>query len=79
MAWIPFSLGTSLAGFLFFRLFDIIKPPPAGRIDRRMNGGFAVVLDDAVAGLYANLAIRLLLWGKPEFFPDTEKWLLSLL
>jgi phosphatidylglycerophosphatase A len=47
--------------FLVFRLFDVIKPYPAGAIDRSWPGGAGVVLDDVVSGLYANLATRLLL------------------
>lgn len=48
------------AGFLLFRVFDIAKPFPAGWIDRKMNGGTGVVLDDIVAGTYANIALHLL-------------------
>jgi phosphatidylglycerophosphatase A len=56
--------GTWLAAglaFLFFRLFDVVKPFPAGLIDRRVEGGLGVVGDDLVAGLYAGLASRLVL------------------
>jgi phosphatidylglycerophosphatase A len=45
-----------------FRVFDVLKPFPAGTIDRRLAGGAGVVLDDVVAGLYANLATRTLSW-----------------
>ena len=48
------------AGFLLFRVFDIVKPFPAGWIDRKISGGTGVVLDDIVAGIYANLALHLL-------------------
>lgn len=48
------------AGFVAFRVFDIIKPFPAGLIDRRLPGGSAVMLDDLAAGVYANLALRIL-------------------
>ena len=44
-----------------FRLFDILKPFPAGLIDRRMTGGLGVVGDDLVAGVYAGLLARLVL------------------
>ena len=56
--------GTWLAAglaFLFFRFFDVVKPFPAGLIDRRIEGGLGVVGDDLVAGLYAGLASRLVL------------------
>lgn len=42
--------------FLLFRLFDIAKPWPIGRIDRTVGGGFGVMLDDALAAGYAVLA-----------------------
>ncbi len=51
--WIAFG-----AGFALFRLFDILKPEPAGLIDRRMRGGIAVMLDDVVAAIYANLVLH---------------------
>jgi phosphatidylglycerophosphatase A len=70
----PFSPGTALVGFVFFRLFDIIKPPPARKIDRRMEGGLAVVLDDVVAGIYANLFLRLFLLWRPEFLQEADRW-----
>jgi phosphatidylglycerophosphatase A len=48
----------TVLAFFIFRLFDVIKPFPAGAIDRSMPGGAGVVLDDVVSGLYANLATR---------------------
>jgi phosphatidylglycerophosphatase A len=47
-----------IAGFVLFRIFDITKPYPANLIDRKMKGGAGIVLDDVVAGIYANLALR---------------------
>ena len=60
MLWIPLSWGMLLAGFLLFRIFDIWKPWPAGPAEQ-LHGGFGIVLDDLVAGLYANLGLRLIL------------------
>lgn len=49
----------TLAGaFFLFRVFDIFKPPPARWAERRLPGGWGVMMDDMVAGLYANLVIR---------------------
>ena len=59
MAFLPCNLATIAGGFLFFRVLDIIKPPPANWINRKMRGGWGVVLDDAVAGVYANVLLRL--------------------
>jgi phosphatidylglycerophosphatase A len=47
-------------GFFMFRLFDIVKPFPARRIDQRLGGGLGVMLDDVVAGIYANLCLQAL-------------------
>ncbi|HEX2570974.1 MAG TPA: phosphatidylglycerophosphatase A [Polyangia bacterium] len=49
-----------LLGFIFFRLFDITKPPPVRWIDRNVRGGFGVVADDLGAGVYAALVLLLL-------------------
>lgn len=45
------SISTYLAAFFLFRLFDIIKPPPANWLDRWNGGGWSVMLDDIAAGL----------------------------
>ena len=51
-----------LAGFVLFRLFDILKPFPVGWIDRHLHGGLGIMLDDVAAGLYALLVLQLGLW-----------------
>ena len=53
MLFIPATLVNILIGFVFFRLFDILKPWPISVIDSRMKGGAGVMLDDVIAGLYA--------------------------
>ena len=62
VAGLPFSWRAALLGFVFFRIFDILKPPPASWFARCMKNGFGVVLDDLAAGVYAALALRLSLW-----------------
>jgi len=47
-----------VVGFALFRLFDIVKLFPASLIDRRVPGGFGVMLDDLAAAVYANIALR---------------------
>ena len=42
-----------LAGFVLFRLFDILKTFPIGLLDKKVQGGFGIMLDDVIAGLYA--------------------------
>jgi phosphatidylglycerophosphatase A len=47
--------------FLLFRALDVIKPFPADYIDEHLPGGYGVVLDDVVSGIYSNLALRALI------------------
>lgn len=49
-----------LIGFILFRLFDIVKLPPANIIDRQVRGGLGVMLDDLAAAVYANIALRVI-------------------
>lgn len=60
LLFLPFSIQTALLGFALFRFFDIVKPFPIGYLDRRISGGLGVMVDDIVAGLCANLVLRLL-------------------
>ena len=46
--------------FLLFRFFDIVKPPPAGHIDRHWHNGFGVMADDLVAAFYTLVALAVL-------------------
>jgi phosphatidylglycerophosphatase A len=65
----PASPWSLLAGFVFFRIFDIAKPWPVSWADRQVGGGLGVMLDDILAGLYALLAFlaaaALLQWLAP--------------
>lgn len=56
---VPFSILPILLGFLLFRFFDIIKPWPIGWIDRRVDGGMGIMLDDVLAGLMAWAVLQL--------------------
>jgi phosphatidylglycerophosphatase A len=62
LAFLPVTWTTLLAAFVWFRLFDIVKPPPARRLEG-LPGGCGIVLDDVMAGVYANLALRLSIAG----------------
>lgn len=65
LAFIPgIGLSGALAGFVLFRIFDVIKPYPASRLER-LHGGLGVMADDAMAAVYANVSLRLLLWLLP--------------
>ncbi|RDI45175.1 phosphatidylglycerophosphatase A family protein [Aquicella lusitana] len=56
----PHGFSWILLGFLLFRLFDIWKPWPIYFLDKNVHGGFGMVLDDVVAGLYAMIVIQLI-------------------
>lgn len=53
MFLVPLSFVNILVGFVFFRIFDILKPWPISWIDRKVKGGFGIMIDDVVAGLMA--------------------------
>ena len=53
MAFVPPSWTTLLVGFLSFRLFDVLKPWPIRWFDRKVHGGFGIMLDDLIAALMA--------------------------
>ena len=59
MLGIPLTWTTGAAGFFLFRLFDVIKPPPARQMEKRLSGGWGVVMDDVVAGIMANIVLRI--------------------
>ena len=61
LAAVPVGFWGAMVGFFAFRLFDVVKPFPARRAER-LPGGWGVMADDLVAGLYAQALLRLLLW-----------------
>lgn len=63
---VPVSVTAIVAGFLLFRVFDIVKPFPAGRLER-LPGGVGVMCDDAMAGVYANVCLWILWWAVPAW------------
>jgi len=62
---LPKELLPVILGFFAFRFFDIAKVPPANYFDRR-RGGLGIMLDDVVAGIYANLLVRVVLFIATE-------------
>ncbi|MDA0747210.1 MAG: phosphatidylglycerophosphatase A [bacterium] len=63
VAFLPPSVALGIAAFFLFRILDIFKPPPA-RWAEGLPGGWGVVVDDVIAGLYGHLLLRaaLLFW-----------------
>jgi phosphatidylglycerophosphatase A len=60
----PVNVTGAIAGFLIFRVLDVVKPWPARRLEL-LPGGFGVVLDDVMAGVYGNL----MMWGLIRLLP----------
>ena len=57
---IPVGWAGAFVAFLLFRLADVVKPYPANRFES-LHGGLGVMADDCMAGVYANLALRVML------------------
>ena len=58
VAFLPKTLMTIVLGFFVFRVFDIIKPSPGRRLEK-LPGGWGVMADDVLAGIYSNVLLRL--------------------
>jgi phosphatidylglycerophosphatase A len=57
---LPKAYLVAIVSFLIFRIFDIIKPFPARKFDN-MHGGFGIMMDDVIAGIYTNIVLQLVL------------------
>lgn len=64
MFFIPYTIFNIIIVFFLFRFFDILKPFPIRMIDQKIKNGYGVVLDDVLAGVYANIAFSLILHFK---------------
>jgi phosphatidylglycerophosphatase A len=65
VAGLSVSPGIGIAGFVLFRFFDIVKPPPIYQI-QALPGGWGVMVDDVFAGIAANVVLRLGLVAWPD-------------
>jgi len=61
----PVNIRGAIVGFFIFRVLDIVKPWPARRLEL-LPGGFGVVLDDVMAGVYGNVIV----WGLVSLLPS---------
>ncbi len=59
---VPFTFFNAFLVFIIFRFFDILKPWPIGLIDKRVEGGTGIVLDDIAAGLFTAIIVHSILW-----------------
>jgi len=57
--FVPFSMFSVILGFFLFRVFDILKPPPCKRIERK-TGALGIMFDDIIAALYTNLILQVI-------------------
>ena len=65
--FLPHNWLVGLYAFILFRVFDIAKPFPINR-SQRLQGGWGVVVDDLLAGVYANVILQILTRVYPKFF-----------
>jgi phosphatidylglycerophosphatase A len=56
---LPVTWTWVIAGFVLFRIFDILKPWPIGPLDKKVKGGFGIMIDDIVAGILACATLHL--------------------
>lgn len=61
MLFAPVSWASAILGFLLFRFFDVLKPWPIKAIDEKISGGFGIMFDDIIAGIFALIALQLVL------------------
>jgi phosphatidylglycerophosphatase A len=61
---VPLTWQTIIVGFILFRIFDILKPWPICWLDRYVQGGFGIMIDDVLAGIFAGALLLLAVnWG----------------
>ena len=59
----PVGVVWLILGFVLFRFFDVLKPWPIRWLDRRVGGGFGIMVDDVLAGLFAAVCLQLVVLG----------------
>jgi phosphatidylglycerophosphatase A len=64
LVFIPVNIAGAIVAFFVFRFLDVVKPWPARRLEQ-LPGGFGVVLDDMMAGVYGNIVM----WGLVSLLP----------
>ncbi len=59
VVFLPLTAGYMISAFFLFRFFDILKPPPIRNIERALDGGLGIMLDDVAAGIFTNVVLQL--------------------
>ncbi len=62
MIAVPFHWKWMIAGFVLFRFFDILKPWPISWLDKKVSGGFGIMIDDVLAGVFSLICLHLLVY-----------------
>ncbi len=62
MMFAPAGWQWIICGFVLFRIFDILKPWPIRNMDKSIGGGFGIMVDDLMAGLYALISLQIIVW-----------------
>lgn len=72
MTWLPLTWQSLVAGFILFRIVDIVKPPPIKQLDRKVKGGVGVVIDDIAAGIVCNIILQMVYTYTPWLGAQTQ-------
>jgi phosphatidylglycerophosphatase A len=56
---VPYNFWIAILGFVLFRVFDILKPPPARAIEK-FSGAFGIMFDDIIAAIYTNFILQVI-------------------
>lgn len=64
---VPISWHSVLMGFILFRFFDILKPWPISFLDKNIHGGWGIMVDDLVAGVFSLICLHLIYLGLAYF------------
>lgn len=57
--FLPHTYSYLIAGFLLFRIFDILKPFPIGKLEKAFKGGAGIMADDILAGIFTNMMLQI--------------------
>lgn len=68
LLFLPKNIVLASLAFFLFRIYDIIKPPPARQMER-IHGGWGIMLDDVVAGMYASISVHMIRLIVPALRP----------
>jgi len=61
LLFLPRNFGIYVAAFFLFRILDIVKPYPAGKL-QKLPGGIGIMIDDIVAGIYSNIIVHIFVY-----------------